>query len=104
MQHCLCLQRLHLEFFLLSKIIIEISVMLTVAAANISLALVILFCWKLSFVIKNEIRSPLQLVFNVMRFARKAKFDPFETAFTVNMDPPPRLDLAKIRYGWTIYY
>ena len=77
----------------------RISVMLTVAAANISLALVILFCWKLSFVIKNEIRSPLQLVFNVMRFARKAKFDPFETAFTVNMDPPPRLDLAKIRYG-----
>jgi len=75
------------------------SIMLTVAAANISLALVILFCWKSAFVIKNEIRSPLKLVFNVTRFARKAKFDSFQNAFTINMEPPPRLDLAKRRYG-----
>jgi len=75
------------------------SIMLTVATANISLALVILFCCKRSFVTRNEIRDPLKLVFNVTRFARKANFDPFESAFTINKDPPPRLDLAKIRYG-----
>jgi len=75
------------------------SIMLTVATANISLALVILFCCKRSFVVRNEIRDPLKLVFNVTRCARKAKFDPFESAFTINKDPPPRLDLAKRRYG-----
>ena len=75
------------------------SIVLTVAAANVSLALVILFSWKSVFVIKNEIRSPLKLVFNVTRFARKAKFNSFESAFTINKDPPPRLDLAKRRYG-----
>jgi len=75
------------------------SIMLTVATANISLALIILFCCKRSFVVRNEIRDPLKLVFNVTRFARKAKFDPFESAFNINKDPPPRLDLAKRRYG-----
>ena len=74
------------------------SIMLTVATANISLALVILFCWKRSFITRNEIRNPLKLVFNVTRFARKAKFDPYESAFTINKDHPPRLDLAKTRY------
>ena len=34
-----------------------------------------------------------------MCYARKATYNTFQSAFTINKDPPPRLDLAKTRYG-----
>ena len=38
-------------------------------------------------------------MFRVTRAAFKGTFDPYKSAFTVNKDHPPRLDLAKRRYG-----
>ena len=70
-----------------------------VAAANACLALVIIFCCRQSFYIRNERRNPLQLVFRVTRSAFKSTYDPYQSAFTINKDRPPRLDLAKRRYG-----
>jgi len=76
-----------------------VSLTSVAAASSACFALAIIFTCQHYFVINNELRNPLQTVFKVTHFAFKAKFDPFQNAFTVNQDPPPRLDLAKIRYG-----
>ena len=75
------------------------SLISVVAAANTCLALVIIFCCKHCFYIRNENINPLQVVFKVTRSAFKGTYDPYQSAFTVNRDRPPRLDLAKKRYG-----
>ena len=70
------------------------------AAANCSLAgLVIIFCCRHYFYIRNERRNPLQLVFRVTHASFKATYDPYQSAFTINKDRPHRLDLAKRRHG-----
>ena len=69
------------------------------AIANCSLALVIIFCCRYCFYIRNERRNPLQLVFRVTRASFKATYDPYQSAFTINKDRPPRLDLAKRKHG-----
>jgi len=76
-----------------------VSLTSVAAASSACFALAIIFTFQHHFIVNNEIRNPLQTVFKVTDFAFKAKFDPFQNAFTVNQDPPPRLDLAKIRYG-----
>ena len=65
----------------------------------LSLALCIIVCCKRWFYDQREVRNPLPLVARVVCYARKATYDPFQSAFTINKDPPPRLDLAKMRYG-----
>ena len=73
----------------------------TFAASAVALSLtfcIIIFC-KRWFYDQKEVRNPLLLVAAVVRYARKAMYDPFQSAFTINKDPPPRLDLAKMRYG-----
>lgn len=65
----------------------------------LSLAFCITICCKRWFNNQKEIRNPLQLVARVICYARKATYDTFQSAFTINKDPPPRIDLAKIRYG-----
>ena len=77
-----------------------VSITSVAAASSACFALAIIFTCKHYFIINNETRNPLQVVFKVTHFALKAKkFDPFQNAFTINQDPPPRLDLAKTRYG-----
>ena len=71
----------------------------TASAVALSLALCIIVLCKQCFYNQREVRNPLQLVSRVMCYARKATYDPFQSAFLINRDPPPRLDLAKIRYG-----
>ena len=63
------------------------------------LAFCIIICCKRWFYNQREVRNPLLLVARVVCYARRAKYDPFQSAFTINRDPPPRLDLAKMRYG-----
>ena len=75
------------------------SLISVLAAANCCLALVIIFCCGHYFYIRGERRNPLQLVFRVTRSALKATYDPYQSAFTINKDRPPRLDLAKRRHG-----
>jgi len=71
----------------------------TLSAVAVALALCVLFCCKQWLHHQKEIKNPLSLVVSVIKYARKAKYDPHQSAFTINKDPPPRLDLAKIRYG-----
>ena len=71
----------------------------TASAVALSLAFCIIVCCKRWFYYQTEVRNPLLLVARVMCYARKATYDPFQSAFLINRDPPPRLDLAKIRYG-----
>ena len=74
-------------------------VTLTLSTVALSLASCVLFCCKQWLHHQKEIKNPLSLVVKVIGFARKAKYDPHQSAFTINKDPPPRLDLAKLRYG-----
>lgn len=74
-------------------------VTLTLSAMALGLASCLLFCCKQWLHHQKEIKNPLSLVVKVIGFARKAKYDPHQSAFTINKDPPPRLDLAKLRYG-----
>ena len=69
------------------------------SAVALSLTFCIIICCKQWFYDQKEVRNPLLLVAAVVRYARKATYDPFQSAFTINKDPPPRLDLAKMRYG-----
>ena len=71
----------------------------TASTVALSLAFCIIMCCKRWFYDQREVRNPLLLVARVMCYARKATYDPFQSAFTINKDPPPRLDLAKMRYG-----
>ena len=71
----------------------------TASTVALSLAFCIIICCKRWFYNQKEVKNPLLLVAKVVCYARKATYDPFQSAFTINKDPPPRLDLAKQRYG-----
>lgn len=72
----------------------------TTSTVALGLAFCIIVCCKQWFHNQKEIRNPFLLVVRVLQYAYKAgPYDTFQSAFTINKDPPPRLDLAKMRYG-----
>ena len=69
---------------------------------NISIALVILFCYKdCNCLVKEPIvRSPFKLVYNVIKYAIKNKYPARRSAFTYCEDSYiSRMDLGKAKYG-----